>query len=80
MQPPRPATIASLRRLGVVNADIYCNAVGCGHSGSVSFDRLGVTDETPFPSLARRRFICARCGGRDVSVRPDWSSYRPKGT
>ncbi len=45
----------------------------CAHSGKaelvsiVTFDVLGLPDETPFPSIAtRRRWVCQRCGSRKV--------------
>ena len=45
----------------------------CLHSSFVIFAAAGVERQTPFPSIAEHsRFICTRCGGRAVSIMPDW--------
>jgi hypothetical protein len=50
---------------------LYC-IQGCGHSGMVEIDRLGMPDELPFVHIpAQRRLVCMSCGGRNVQVMPD---------
>jgi hypothetical protein len=52
----------------------------CLHSSFVSFAAAGVDNQTPFPSIMqRRRFVCSRCGGRAVSIMPDWRNHNAGG-
>jgi hypothetical protein len=42
------------------------------HSALITFDAAGVADDAPFPSITeRRRFVCAQCGGKAVTIMPD---------
>ena len=69
-----PPTIGFLRREnGIERTRIYCAEVNCGRVLIVTFDALGLPDETPFPDVAtRRRWVCRGCGCRRVVVMPDW--------
>ena len=68
-----PPTIGYLRGQGVTKAYVSCNSPTC-HRGSVlTFDAINLPDDTPFPEIAiRRRWVCAKCGCRKVSVMPRW--------
>jgi hypothetical protein len=71
-----PPTIANLKAQGVNAFRVTCNKTTCLHSSFVSFADAGVDDQTPFPAITnRRRFVCSRCGGRAVSIMPDWRDH-----
>ena len=71
--PIAPPTIAHLRSQGVKSARVFCGSNWCGHMVVIPFDDLGLSDLTPFPDIRNhRRWVCQRCGGREVSVMPDW--------
>ena len=77
---PRPPTIASLKAQGVVAFRVTCAQTSCLHSAFVIFEAAAVDDGALFPSIAhRRRFVCGKCGGRSVSVMPDWRTHRAQG-
>jgi len=40
------------------------------HATALTFDALDLADDLQFPSIARRGFVCSRCGARTVSVMP----------
>jgi hypothetical protein len=43
----------------------------------LTFSVLGLPDELPCPAIGRRRkFVCTQCGGRRVSLSPDWRPRR----
>jgi hypothetical protein len=57
-------TIGYTRAQGVGRIRVYC-IQGCGHSGMVEIDRLGMPDELAFVHIpAQRRQVCTGCGGR----------------
>ena len=66
--------------MGVTGLLATCAAPKCWHSAGVAFDRLALPGATPFPSIVRaRRFVCAACGGRVISIMPDWRRYKASG-
>ena len=66
-------TIGHLKSRGVTGARIFCGSNWCGHMIVIAFDDLGLSDQTPFPTIkTHRRWTCKRCSGRDVSIMPDW--------
>ena len=70
-----PPTIASMRTQGVRNVRMSCRGPDCGRTVVMSFDKIGLLEATSFPQIARlRRWVCQKCGSREVSVRPDWSA------
>ena len=72
-----PPDIAYLRGQGVVGARITCKGTDCGRTVTVTFDQIGLPEDTPFPQIARRRrWVCQKCGSREVSVMPDWRDPR----
>jgi hypothetical protein len=75
-----PPTVAHLKSMGVSAFSVTCAHAYCLHSASVTFAAAGVEDREPFPSIAeRRRFVCTRCGGRAVSIMPDWRDHKASG-
>ena len=75
-----PPTIASLKAQGVNAFRVTCTKPTCLHSSFVSFAAAGVEDQTPFPSIMqRRRFVCSRCGSREVSIMPDCRNHNASG-
>ena len=72
-----PPTIAYLRSQGVSGARVSCRNAECGSSVTVPFDKIALPEDTPFPQIARvRKWVCAKCKGRQVSVMPDWRDPR----
>ena len=68
-----PPTIGFLRAQGVTRFRVSCSEVNCGHGADLMLDTLGLSDDTPFPSIARwRRWKCSHCGSRKVNVMPRW--------
>ena len=75
-----PATIANLRQNGIVACTITCDGPDCWNAKRVTFDDLGLPDETAFPDILRwRGFRCQKCGCRRVRVSPDWTNHRAQG-
>jgi len=75
-----PPTIARLKSMGAIAFCVTCAHACCLHSAFVTFAAAGVEDRAPFPSIAeRRRFVCTRCGGRAVSIMPDWRGHSASG-
>lgn len=73
-----PPTIADLKRDGLTGVFVTCTF--CQRSKPLAWDDLGVADEALFPTVAdRRSFTCSGCGGRGVSIMPDWRGYKPAG-
>ena len=75
-----PPTIAYLRQQnGIKGVRISRAGLNCGRMQEMSFDELGLPDETPFPELAtRRRWLCTGCASREVGVMPDWPDPRSR--
>ena len=68
-------TIGDSLRQRITHVFVDCTTYGCGNTRRLSFDELGLPDETVFVEIPRRkRFVCHRCRGRTVSVRADWPS------
>ena len=75
-----PPTIAKLKSMCVAAFRVTCAQAFCLHSGRVRFEAAGVEDRAPFPSITeRRRFLRTQCGGRVVSIMPDWRNHRAQG-
>ncbi|MGB8278411.1 MAG: hypothetical protein WCF20_10845 [Methylovirgula sp.] len=75
-----PPTIAHLKDHGLEGLFITCANPHCLHAAPFTFVALGLADDLPFPSIARRRqFLCTQCGGRAVNVSPDWRAHRAYG-
>lgn len=73
-------TIGDSRRSGIVACDVQCAGPDCWHQVGVTFDDLGLPDETVFVDIPRlRRFRCRKCGCRQVRVSPDWTDHRAQG-
>lgn len=72
-EPIAAPTIGHLREQGLTATRVFCASIWCGHMVLVAFDDLGLSDRTPFPEIKMHRgWSCERCGGRKVSVMPDW--------
>lgn len=72
-EPIAAPTIGHLRGQGLTTARVFCASIWCGHMILVPFDDLELSDRTPFPEIkTHRRWSCERCGGRKMSVIPDW--------
>jgi hypothetical protein len=64
-------TIADARAGGETRFTIHCEAQGCHHQAVMSFDELGLPDETIFVHIPHvRGFVCSKCGSRNVRVMP----------
>ena len=49
---------------------------GCGHSGDILYDALGLPDETIWIRIPwHRRLICSRCGTRTYEISPNWRDH-----
>jgi hypothetical protein len=82
MEPSRlpPPTVAHLKSMGVSAFNVTCAHAYCLRSASVTFEAAGVEDRAPLPSIADRpRFVCTSCGGRTVSIMPDWRGHKASG-
>jgi hypothetical protein len=77
---PTPPTIASLKSMGVAGFRVTCAKADCLRSALMTFEASGVADDAPFSSIKdRRRFVCAQCGGRAVTIMPDWRDHKAGG-
>jgi len=76
---PAPPTIRHLKTHGLEGLFVTCTNATCLHSAPFTFAALGLSDDVPFPSFARRGFVCSRCGGRAVNVSPDWRTHNAQG-
>jgi hypothetical protein len=75
-----PPTIAKLKSMGLSGFRVTCDLMTCRHSASLAFEAAGVDDSAAFPSISeRRRFVCSRCGGRAISIMPDWRGHKASG-
>ena len=75
-----PPTIAHLKDHGLEGLFVTCSNPRCLHAAPFTFATLGLPDELPFPTIdGHRRFVCTHCGGRRVSVSPDWRAHRAYG-
>ena len=79
IQPDRP-TIGDLRMLGMKGLTVTCANGVCGHAAGLTFEQIGMPDSESFVDLPRcRRFRCAKCGGHQIEVSPNWSCEHPEG-
>jgi hypothetical protein len=68
---PPTKTIAHARAAGETQFTVHCEAAGCYHQAVMSFDELGLPDETIFVHIPHvRGFVCSKCGSRNVNVKP----------
>ena len=75
--PPPSPTIGFLRDVSGIQAALL-SCTKCGVAQSVTWDKLGLSDDTPFPTIAKSRtWECQRCGGTDITAMPDWRTKRP---
>ena len=59
---------------------VTCSKADCQHSAKIDFTQAGFPDEMFFPDIAFvRRFACVKCGGREVSIMPDWTTHQASG-
>jgi hypothetical protein len=59
---------------------VTCGDAACLWSAYFDFDALKLPEEMIFVHVPRvRRFVCSRCGGRTVSVMPDWRQHAAQG-
>jgi hypothetical protein len=66
-------TIGHIRAQGMSGFALDCLGVHCHHSARIEFAALQLPDYLILIEIPKaRRFVCAKCGGRGVSVRPDW--------
>ncbi len=63
------ATLADLRRHGLVALIVTCDGPNCWNAKRITLDALRLPETTPVPETSRlRRFRCSRCGNRKVRV------------
>jgi hypothetical protein len=73
-------TIGDTRAMGVTAFSVTSAKAACIWSADFDFDALRLPDEMAFVHIPRhRRFVCSRCGFRQVSVMPDWRQYAASG-
>lgn len=71
-----PPTIGDSKRLGMTGFRFECATLYCHHTNRIAFDVLGLPDDTAFLDIPKfRHFVCEKCGGREATVRADWSEY-----
>jgi len=79
-QPLEPPTIATLQQMGLTGSLVTCLNHDCRHSGTVRWEKLPLSADTPFPTIkSNLRFRCQACGSRAVDLMPDWGDYRAEG-
>lgn len=65
-----PGTVADMRAVdGIQSVLAWCEWPGCGHGAVINVDRLDGALYIPDLGL---RFVCSRCGGRNISTRPNY--------
>ncbi len=64
-------TIAMARAEGITRFRVWCEKPrGCFHNEVMDWDRLGLPEDTETMSVTKlRKFVCSRCGNRNVSIR-----------
>jgi hypothetical protein len=73
-------TIGDARAGGETQFTVHCESTGCHHKAVMSFDQLGLPDETIFVYIPRvRGFVCSKCGSRNVKVMPIFPDTRAPG-
>jgi hypothetical protein len=75
-----PPTIGYLRRDGLDGVIVQCANIDCRRTADISWDAIGLPEDTPFPEIVfRARFRCAGCGQLDCYVSPNWRGYMASG-
>lgn len=70
---PPPHRPSSSPEQGVIATGVFWASIYCGPMVVIAFDDLGLPDHTHFPEIrTRRRQRRQRCGGRELSVTPNW--------
>lgn len=69
--------VAHFRAHGCAGIRVFC--VACGRMTAPSFEALAARDDETIADLARRPFRCRACGGRKVSLMPDWPAVNAGG-
>jgi hypothetical protein len=70
----------SCRRIGVSAVIIECAALYCYHQRRIEFDALGLPDELSSLDVTKhRRFVCTKCGAREVTAHACWADFRARG-
>ena len=73
-------TVGETRAQGIGAFSVTCGNPVCQHSIYTTFDAVAIADDVAFVSIPRyRRFVCVRCGGREVRVMPDWRQHLARG-
>lgn len=73
-------TVGDTRKEGISALGVTCGNPACLWSAYFDFDALKLPDAMAFVHVPRyRRFVCSRCGGRAVSVMPDWRQQLAQG-
>jgi hypothetical protein len=68
--PPLP-TIAYLRDVNGVQAALL-SCTRCGAAQAMTWERLGLADDAPFPAVAKSRvWQCQRRDGTEITAMPD---------
>ena len=68
-----PVTLGNMRQLGVRGLLVLCLNPQCRHEETMSVDDY--PDAIELPSFAPR-MACSRCGGKRITVRPNWKEMR----
>ena len=80
LAPMPPPTIAKLKTMNVRRFMVICSKFHCQHSAKIDFAQASIPDEMFFPDIAFvRRFTCNKCGGREISIIPDWTTHKAAG-
>jgi hypothetical protein len=71
-----PMTLGTMWEHGVRSIQVYCAAIGCGHSSTLNVD--GLPDDLPVPDVSLR-LRCSKCGSRSIQTRPNWTEMNAPG-
>jgi len=66
-------TVGALRQLDVRGLLLVCVDPQCRHEATMTVDHY--PDAIELPSFAPR-MACSRCGGKRITVRPNWKEMR----
>lgn len=70
-------TIGHGRSLGETELTVHCLGLYCYHQAVKTFDELKLPDDMIFIHVPRyRRFVCSKCGSRNVKVMPVFPSAK----
>lgn len=74
---PPTKTIGHARAGGETEFMVYCEMAGCYHQAAMTFDALGLPDDTIFVDIPRvRGFVCTKCQSKRVKVMPIFPKAR----